>query len=95
MFAQQGLFNEKRAMRLEGFGELFGHGFVETAVEVEAGVEAQGFDGLEALDGAVEDGGGVDPVYVFGGVHFDAFEALGDACFAIFNPILVTIQSNK
>ena len=38
VFGEKGFFDEKGAVRFEGFGELFGHGFVQASVEVEANV---------------------------------------------------------
>lgn len=37
---EEGFFDEEGGVRLEEGGELFGHGAVDAAVEVEAGVEA-------------------------------------------------------
>lgn len=79
---QQRLLDEERAVRLEGAGELLGHGPVQAAVEVEAGVQAGGFDGFEPFDARVDGCGRVEPVDVFGGVHLHAGQALGFAGFA-------------
>ena len=63
-YVQKRLFDEERAVRREGEGELFGHRLVYTAVEVDAGVHAKGFDGAEALDGWEERRGRVQPAQV-------------------------------
>lgn len=73
---QQRLLDEQRTMWFEGSGQLIRHGPVQTAVEVEGGVHAEGLDGLEALDAGVERGRRVEPVDGRGGVHLHAFQAL-------------------
>ena len=77
VFGQEGLFDEERAVGFDEPGELFGHGFVQAAVEVEGDVEAEGLHGRESRYGRVEGRRRVQPVEVRGGVHFDGAEALG------------------
>ncbi len=55
MLRQQRLFDEQRADRFEGVGQLLGHGFVHAAVEVEADIEAQRLDRSGALQHPVDD----------------------------------------
>lgn len=81
VFGEEGLFDEERAVGFQQLGELFGHGFVQAAVEVEGDVEAEVLDCLEARDGGGQGEGGVEPVEVGGGVHLDGFESLRDPCF--------------
>ena len=78
-YVQKRLFDEERAVRGEGESELLGHRLVDAAVEVDAGVHAEGFDCPEALHSRKEGGRRVQPAEVGGCVHFYGGEALGFA----------------
>lgn len=81
VLAEQWFLDEERVVGFQGLGELFGHGFVEPAVEVEGGVHAQRFHNLEPVHAGLEGFWCVEPVHVFGSVHLDCAEALGPTLF--------------
>lgn len=76
VLGQQRLLDEQRSVRLERPRELLGHGLVHAAVEVDAGVHAEGSHRLDALDAAGHGGRRVEPAQVLGRVHLHCREAL-------------------
>ena len=79
VLGEEGLFDEERMVRCEGCGELLGHGPVDAAVEIHAGVHGERFHCRQACHGGCEHRGRVQPCYVGCCVHFYRVEALGFA----------------
>lgn len=93
MSRKKRLLNEERAVRLELLGKLLGHCLVDTAVEVEAGIETDALDLCEALDSLVKGMWRVEPSDRLGRVHLDLGEALGLADLGLLQDIRGTVTA--
>ena len=91
---EEGLFDEEGAVRFDWFGELFGHGLMQSAVEVNLSIHAQRLHDLQPLNGASKHTGAIEPFKVLGGVHFHTAEALRIACFGGVLDIVGTVAAD-